>query len=211
MVAWLRETLGFSQKELGALIGASQPLIQAVELGRIRLSERFAYMLERKTGTSAKWLLENKLEPLPDAAKTVEFYERARAGSFEYAYEGHLLPRIILMRTYVGLRLIADELGYPGCKAAGYFTRLEKLSSELLNSIGDLRTRRRVYEKAVAVTLSNKKTLEFILTDTREMMLATKESAQRMEKQKEAIANRAKARRAAAKSAALSKNQAQGR
>jgi transcriptional regulator with XRE-family HTH domain len=175
VVAWLRKTLDLSQSEFASLINSSQPTIQAVELGRIPLSERFALAIESKTGTSAKWLLQNKLHPLPDAEETREKYEHAKLGWSRYAAVPYILPRMYLMRTYIGLRMIADELGYSGCKAAGYFARLDKTFSELLKAIADLPTRRRVYRQISEITTDNKKTLNLLSNDVREMAWALKQ------------------------------------
>lgn len=69
VVAWVREQLGLTQSELGHLIGSSQHTIQAIELGKLPLSEYFAYQLAEQTGITAKWFLANKLsKPLPDPA-----------------------------------------------------------------------------------------------------------------------------------------------
>jgi transcriptional regulator with XRE-family HTH domain len=180
VVAWLRETLGLSQSQFASLINSSQPTIQAVELGRIPLSERFALAIESKTGTSAKWLQQNNLHPLPDAEETREKYEHAKLGWSRYVAVPYILSRMYLMRTYIGLRMIADELGYSGCKAAGYFTRLDKTFSELLNGIGDLPTRRRVYQRISEITTDNKKTLNLLSNDVREMARALKEYQEQM-------------------------------
>jgi hypothetical protein len=74
----------------------------------------------------------------------------------------------------------SDELGYSGCKAAGYFTRLDKTFSELLNGIGDLPTRRRVYQRISEITTDNKKTLSLLSNDVRDTARALKEYQEQM-------------------------------
>jgi transcriptional regulator with XRE-family HTH domain len=175
VIAWLRETLGLTQSGLANLIGSSQSTIQAVELGRIPLSERFAYAIESKTGMPAKWLLENKLEPIPDAAEVKERFEWGKLGGFKYSYEGHLIPRLAIFRTAAVLSVVAGELGLRGTKAAGCFKMLDKISSDFINAIGDLSTRRRVYRDATEILASNETTLELLRTQIVEMIRATKE------------------------------------
>ena len=57
VLPWLRETLGLTQSQLANLIGAAQSTIQAVELGRLPLSERFAWAISQNIGVDAHWLL----------------------------------------------------------------------------------------------------------------------------------------------------------
>jgi transcriptional regulator with XRE-family HTH domain len=56
-LAVLREELGLTQAELGKLIELSRPTIQAIELGKLRLTEENAARLAAETGVSAGWLL----------------------------------------------------------------------------------------------------------------------------------------------------------
>lgn len=66
VLPWLRETLGLTQSQLANLIGAAQSTIQAVELGRLPLSERFAWAISQNIGVDAHWLLAGKLlDPCP--------------------------------------------------------------------------------------------------------------------------------------------------
>jgi len=80
-VVWIREQLDMTQSDLANLIGASVHTIQSIELGRLTLSERFAYKIAEQTGVSPRWLRANKLKkPLPDPKQIREEFERAQAG-----------------------------------------------------------------------------------------------------------------------------------
>jgi transcriptional regulator with XRE-family HTH domain len=57
-LAVLRTELGLGQKEFGELVGRERPTIQAIELGKLRLTEDLAAKISAQTGISARWLLE---------------------------------------------------------------------------------------------------------------------------------------------------------
>jgi hypothetical protein len=57
-LALLRNELGLGQKEFGELIERGRPTIQAIELGKLRLTEDLAAKVSAQTGISARWLLE---------------------------------------------------------------------------------------------------------------------------------------------------------
>lgn len=56
-LAVLRTMLGLSQEELGNEIDLSRPTIQAIELGKLRLTEENALKIQEATGVAMDWLL----------------------------------------------------------------------------------------------------------------------------------------------------------
>jgi DNA-binding XRE family transcriptional regulator len=58
-LAVLRILVGLTQKEMAAVLHCSTPTIQAIELGRLKLSEKLAGLASLKTGINLAWLLEN--------------------------------------------------------------------------------------------------------------------------------------------------------
>jgi transcriptional regulator with XRE-family HTH domain len=64
-LAILRTTIGLTQKELAALVGCSTPTIQAVELGKLKLSEGLAERIALQTGIALPWLLGATPDPTP--------------------------------------------------------------------------------------------------------------------------------------------------
>ena len=56
-LAVLRTFLGLTQKEMADLVECSRPTIQAVELGKLPLSEKLAKRIEHETGIGLEWLL----------------------------------------------------------------------------------------------------------------------------------------------------------
>lgn len=82
-LAVLRTTLRLTQKELASLVGCSTPTIQAIELGKLKLSESLAERIALQTGAALFWLLgdsdvaephDSTLDPI-----TRETFERAQA------------------------------------------------------------------------------------------------------------------------------------
>jgi transcriptional regulator with XRE-family HTH domain len=181
VVAWVREQLDLTQSQLATLIGSSQHTIQAIESGRLPLSERFAYALSEKTGIRAKWLLANKLsKPLPDPVLMRAKFEDAKQGAWKGIYLAHLLPRMILLRIFVLLRAIVDELGYGGCRATGFNDTLQKMSLDLLDCVPDKRLRRRIYKAARdVVSKGDEQVLSLLLSDVQEMQRALREKKRR--------------------------------
>jgi transcriptional regulator with XRE-family HTH domain len=49
--------IGLTQKEMANLLNCSCPTIQAIELGKLKMSERLAQETNQKTGVSLNWLL----------------------------------------------------------------------------------------------------------------------------------------------------------
>lgn len=64
-LAVLRLRAGLTQKEMAAVLHCSAPTIQAVELGRLKLSEKLAGLASLKTGINLAWLLENDVNQPP--------------------------------------------------------------------------------------------------------------------------------------------------
>lgn len=145
VVAWVREQLGLTQGQLANMIGSSRHTIQSIELGRMALSERFAYALNEATGIRAKWFLANELgAPPPDAAEVQEQFKEAQRGAFKGKYAAHLAPQMALWRTLTVLLAIADELGPDGCNASGFYHILFQMTHKLRGCIGDNKTRIRI-------------------------------------------------------------------
>ena len=57
-LAVLRQIVGITQKELANLVGKSAATIQAIELGKLALSEELALKIALETGVAMKWLLD---------------------------------------------------------------------------------------------------------------------------------------------------------
>ena len=71
-LAVLRTFLGLTQKEMADLVECSRPTIQAVELGKLPLSEKLAKRIEHETGIGLEWLLNNDTrKPLVDGFNLV--------------------------------------------------------------------------------------------------------------------------------------------
>jgi transcriptional regulator with XRE-family HTH domain len=206
-VRQLREKLAWTQDKLATAIGSTQPTIQSIETGRLRLSEAFAFAMERATGISHRWLLENDpaVPPVTPTGKpwTPEYLSLAEEGAFSLGEEAHLLPRIRLLRLYVLARLIADELGYRGTVATGFNSLLQNTGLDLLATIADKKLRALVYRKAVDLTSGgNEDTLKMVLADARDLLRVSREHTKRIADQDIAIAEHSRIRRQAPRASA---------
>jgi len=83
-LAVLRTTIGLTQKEMAQLAECARPTIQAIELGKLVLSERLAKLIAFKTGVDLTWLLKNKpqVPPVDGFGQPFEkrTFEEAQAG-----------------------------------------------------------------------------------------------------------------------------------
>jgi transcriptional regulator with XRE-family HTH domain len=84
-LAVLRQIVGITQKELANLVGKSAATVQAIELGKLALSEELAAKIENQTGVSSDWLLDGDvtrpIENALGASYLKDDYELARAKS----------------------------------------------------------------------------------------------------------------------------------
>jgi DNA-binding XRE family transcriptional regulator len=64
-LAVLRILVGLTQKEMAAVLHCSAPTVQAIELGRLKMSEKLAGLASLKTGINLAWLLENDVTKPP--------------------------------------------------------------------------------------------------------------------------------------------------
>lgn len=75
-LAVLRTFLGLTQKEMAEIAECSRPTIQAVELGKLKLSGDLAQRIHFKTGVMLEWLLENQVT-VPPLADDLEPYTKS--------------------------------------------------------------------------------------------------------------------------------------
>jgi transcriptional regulator with XRE-family HTH domain len=145
VLAHVRQSIDLTQSELGTLIGASTSTIQAIELGKLPLSEDLALRLNEAIGVRAQWLLANDLDgPLPSPSELREQFVSAQAGEFAGKRLAHRAPTMALVRSFVLLNDIASELGPEGCWVSGFYGELRKMTAKAAECIGDKRLRSRV-------------------------------------------------------------------
>ena len=72
-LAVLRLIIGFTQKEMASLLNCSCPTIQAIELGKLKMSERLAQETVQKTGVSLAWLLNTDPKAPPVGESNVPY------------------------------------------------------------------------------------------------------------------------------------------
>jgi hypothetical protein len=85
---------------------------------------------------------------------------------------------MLLFRSYVMAREIANELGGPGAlQYAGFVDALIRLNKTLLDCLPDNQSRRRAYQKAVAVLNEGpKKVCRLVASDATEASRAMEEN-----------------------------------
>src|SRR5262245_16313702 len=149
---WTREVLDLTQRELGNVLGASEPTVRAVESERINLSLKFATRLAAQTGLDAKWLMRrNTKDPLPSPAEVRTRFSEAKKGGGDFSPGGQVseaLAGALLLRSFVLQSLIVDELGYAGCHHTGYFDEVQKMNVKLLGRIPNRRARQRIFQQS---------------------------------------------------------------
>ncbi len=64
-LAVLRSIIGITQKEMAQVAECSPPTIQAIELGKLKLSEKLGGLIALRTGVALKWLLDDNVASAP--------------------------------------------------------------------------------------------------------------------------------------------------
>ncbi len=110
-LAVLRILLGLTQKEMAAVLQCSTPTIQAIELGRLNLSEKLAGLASLQTGINLAWLLNNDVTrpPIDTKGKT---YTKETFEQFQSTNAIRKDPRMeneiaIFCRNQISVRLHA--------------------------------------------------------------------------------------------------------
>jgi transcriptional regulator with XRE-family HTH domain len=169
-VIWIRKQLGMSQSVFANMIGASMHTILSIELGRLDLSERFAYKISEETGVRPRWLLANRLKgPFPDPKQIRQHFEDAQAGAWKGIYRAHLLPRALFFRAYPFYSAVTNELGYSGFMRAGGVKLLKKFCLDLVELIEDKRRRKTTYQAARETAIDSAENYRLALNDLREL------------------------------------------
>ena len=82
-LAVLRTLIGFTQKEMAQILECSVPTVQAVELGKLKLSIDLAQRVHFQTGASTEWLLADDVSKPPESGMgkpyTKAFFEEFQA------------------------------------------------------------------------------------------------------------------------------------
>ena len=139
-LAILRIELGLTQEKLGKLVGKARRTIQAIEIGKLRLTEDLAAEISEKTGISARWLLEGK----PDApmmtpegeAYTKEVFDALRGRALREINVEIQDPSKLEMLYMRGFYVCADWFPmYSAAAKAGKREIAEYLTTEFLEQM----------------------------------------------------------------------------
>ena len=126
-IAVLRQVIGLGQKEFAELVGKRPPTIQAIELGKLKLSETLAAKIEEQTGVNSSWLLDGDVNS-PMVNQSGASYAK---DDYELAQAKHSpLPKGINKWP----NMIAYCLGqYRGEEIAGILAAANRLKPSMLN------------------------------------------------------------------------------
>jgi DNA-binding XRE family transcriptional regulator len=115
-LAQLRVALGnLTQKEMGELAGVKRVTIQAIELGKLKLSPRLAHKISRATGANYGWLMDGdpSKPPINHAGRpyTEKDFVLARDQELAQLSTYHSQRgRLELAQAYYYLRLLLDDI-----------------------------------------------------------------------------------------------------
>jgi transcriptional regulator with XRE-family HTH domain len=143
VVAVLRERLGhLTQKELAAYAGTSTWTIQAVELGKLKLSERLALRISEATGVDYAWLMQNDLSRPPVNQRHAPYSEvdlsRAQNKDIQEKRMSGLKGKMELTQAYYILRLIWEKVAKHPDELVLFLSRLKAYLETELRRIPDL-------------------------------------------------------------------------
>jgi DNA-binding XRE family transcriptional regulator len=125
----LRRHLSLSQEQLAKWCDCSYYTIQAVELGRLNLSNSLAERISMATGAPVKWLLENNLSaPLPKLFEGPP----AKPGVFNNSFTSRTLLFVAVVRA---LRAIESAKGGEQLQLVNHYSL--KFREELDKAFGE--------------------------------------------------------------------------
>ena len=134
-LAVLRTTLGLTQREMADLVQRARVTVQAVELGKLPLSEGLAARIAEETGVDVGWLLDG--DPAKPALKADgDPYTRADYAGHRASREAASVPagsgtdhELVLAFQW----MLADTAGLPGAELVRWKVRrmLDSLSAEI--------------------------------------------------------------------------------
>jgi transcriptional regulator with XRE-family HTH domain len=174
VLRWVRERLGLTQFDVARMTGTSQPTIQSVELGRLKLSERLAYKLGARLGVDPKWLLANDWQKLPEPEDLRESFKQAIGFDTHPFFEVAFL-RGQLLRGYLLQRAIIDELGWQGSNAAGFHETFHRAELDLLSTIANKKLRDQIYQKYREETNDVVENMNRVISDAKAIKQSFKE------------------------------------
>jgi transcriptional regulator with XRE-family HTH domain len=140
VLARLRERLGnMTQKELAAHGGTSVWTIQAIELGKLKLSQGLAFKISEATGVDYGWLLENDLsrEPVNQDQKPYSEADLIRAQEKGIKQERlkHTNGKMDLTQAYFLLRLVWEDVVKKPDELSFFLFRLKQFVDSELRKI----------------------------------------------------------------------------
>lgn len=93
--------------------------------------------------------MSNDCNHLPDPATVRERFHTRWSRGFDQSYPDLQIMHLNLLRDYLLLRAVVDELGFHGCMATDFYTILSKARTRLLGTISNKRVRDLLYQKHI--------------------------------------------------------------
>lgn len=138
----LRKVIGLTQQELADLVQRSRPTIQAIELGKLRLSEELARRIAYRTGVSMIWLMQNGPQSPPISFDgrpfTRDTFESERASFNRPATRQGELEAIRLAQVTAVEKLAATcSRAYQADQVWLWTYKVEELLNSLVSQFGE--------------------------------------------------------------------------
>lgn len=148
-LAVLRKLLGKTQKEMSTLVECSVPTIQAIELGKLKLSQKLAERIEFKTDVSVAWLLDDNIAIPPknragndytiqDFEETQAVFLRPRSDSSRPEITGDWLLCLFGFRVQLQLLAFVAEKAYKAGRTPMLTYKGVNAMRELLREFGQV-------------------------------------------------------------------------
>jgi DNA-binding XRE family transcriptional regulator len=178
----LREILGLTQKQLGQLVGAARPTIQAIELERLPLSDHLAQRISEETGIGIHWLRANDLRRRPvnrsSRPYSIKDFSLAQTGVFRGTYFVELMPMVVVLGAYAKLRAIVEALNYNEATRGVFTLKLEQAVLELEGCITDPAARKEYFaRRGKSYSGSLDDAIRLIRTDLAHLLQAKRDAA----------------------------------
>jgi hypothetical protein len=147
-----------TQKELAAYAGTSTWSVQAIELGRLKLSESLAFRISQATGVDYAWLLENDLSRPPVNKQNAPYSEadliRAQDKSLKQERMTHMGGKLELTQAYFLLRLVWEKVAKNSDELSFFLFRLKQFVESELRRIPALQEAHLPRESEVDIPVS---------------------------------------------------------
>jgi transcriptional regulator with XRE-family HTH domain len=178
----IRQELGMTQGEFGKLVGLARSTVQAIELGRLPLSEQAAHRISEETDVNPFWLLENRLGTSAITRHgqpwNIKWFRIAQAGVFRGAHWFQLQPQMELFKVLYELQLIMAGRELVELIQSGFLWKLRQTVDSLWETL-PANDRDRIYKKYDESNPSDEEILKHTLAEAHKLLAVNDDLKQR--------------------------------